>query len=66
MQLGDLVRSKYDISRGVEGPLGIVIDIHDWKRGTNTYVSVKVWLFKHRCADTFSIDQLEVIHDMQN
>ena len=61
MQVGDLVRSKWDISKGIEGPLGIVVEVEGWKRGKNVYTTVHVFLFKSRRVDRFNINQLEVM-----
>ena len=63
MQTGDLVRSKWDISNGIEGPLGIVVDIEGWKRGKNVYTTVYIFLFKSRSVDAFNINQVEVMSE---
>ena len=63
MQVGDLVRSKWDIGKGIEGPLGIVVDIEDWKRGKNVYTTVRIFLFKSRRVDSFNINQIEVMSE---
>ncbi len=63
VKAGDLVRSTWDISKGIQGPLGIVVSMKDWTRGTNSYTTVHVFLFKGRRVDTFNIKQLEVMND---
>ena len=66
MKLGDLVRSTWDIKEGNEGPLGLVVEIQDWRRGKNTYTTVRVLLFKSRKVESFNINQLEVMDEYQN
>ena len=61
MQLGDLVRSTWDISKGIEGPLGIVMSLKEWHRGNKAFITVRVFLFKSRRIDSFNIKQLEVM-----
>ena len=61
MKKGDLVRSKWDISRGIEGPLGIVVDIEGWKKGSSVYTKVHVFLFKSRRVDWFRASEVEVM-----
>ena len=63
MKIGDLVRSKWDIGNGIEGPLGIVVNIEGWKKGTNVYTTVYVFLFKSKRVDHFNINQIEVMHE---
>jgi hypothetical protein len=63
---GDLVRSRWDIKKGIEGPLGIVVDIEGWKRGKNVYTTVHVFLFKSKRVDTFNKNQLEVMGGYKN
>ena len=45
-------------------PLGMVTAIKDWTRGEKTYTSVYVLLFKSRTVDSFSIDQLVKLEDI--
>ena len=33
MNIGDLVRSQKDVNEGIEGPLGIIVDIDRNKKG---------------------------------
>ena len=64
MQIGDLVRSKWDISKGIEGPLGIIVDIDDWKRGKNlVHTTIHVFLFKSKRVDSFNVDQIQVMSE---
>ena len=63
MQIGDLVRSKWDISKGIEGPLGIVVDIEGWKNGSSVYTKVHVFLFKSRRVDWFRPKEVEVMDE---
>ena len=63
MQIGDLVRSKWDISKGIEGPLGIVVDIEGWKKGNSVYTKVHVFLFKSRRVDWFRPKEVEVMNE---
>ena len=64
MQAGDLVCSRWDLSQGMIEPLGMVTVIKDWTRGEKTYTSVYVLLFKSRTVDSFSIDQLVKLEDI--
>ena len=64
MQIGDLVCSKRDLSQEIVEPLGMVTAIKDWTRGEKTYTSVYVLLFKSRTVDSFSIDQLVKLEDI--
>ena len=64
MQIGDLVCSKHDLSQGLIDPLGMITDIKDWTRGEKTYTSVYVLLFKSRTVDSFSIEQLIKLEDI--
>ena len=63
MQIGDLVRSKWDISKGIEGPLGIVVDIEGWKKGSSIYTKVHVFLCKRRRVDWFRPKEVEVMDE---
>jgi len=63
VQIGDLVRSKWDISKGIEGPLGIVVDIEGWKKGSSVYTKVHIFLFKSRRVDWFRPGEVEVMYE---
>jgi hypothetical protein len=63
VQIGNLVRSKWDIKKGIEGPLGIVVDIEGWKKGKNVYTTVYIFLFKSRRVDSFNINQIQVMDE---
>ena len=63
VKAGDLVRSTWDISKGIQGPLGIVVSMKAWTRGINSYTTVYVFLFKGRRVDSVNIHQLEVMHE---
>ena len=63
MQIGDLVRSKWDISKGIEGPLGIVVDIEGWKKGSSVYTKVHIFLFKSKRVDWFRPSEVEVMDE---
>ncbi len=64
MQIGDLVCSKWDLSKGLVSPLGMVTAIKDWTRGEKTYTSIYVLLFKSRTVDAFNVDQLVKLEDI--
>ena len=63
MQIGDLVRSKWDISKGIEGPLGFVVEIEGWKKSSSVYTKVHVFLFKSRRVDWFRPKEVEVMNE---
>ena len=64
MQAGDLVCSRWDLSKGLVEPLGMVTAIKDWTRGGKTYKSVYVLLFKSRTVDCFNMGQLVKLEDI--
>ena len=64
MQIGDLVCSKGDLNQGLIDPLGMIIDIKDWKRGENTYTSIFILLFKSKTIDAFNPNQLVKLEDI--
>jgi len=61
VEIGDLVRSYADISRGVKGPLGIIVDMSSWTRSNRTYKSIHVFLFKSRTVHKFNSNELKVM-----
>ena len=63
VKAGDLVRSTWDISKGIQGPLGIIASMKDWTRGINSYTTVYVFLFKGRHVAPLPANQLEVMHE---
>jgi len=63
MEVGDLVCSRWDISRGHTKPLGMITDMKNWIRGGKTYTTIYVLLFKSRTVDGLNIDQLVKFED---
>lgn len=66
MQIGDLVCSKWDISKGLIDPLGIVTDIKEWNHNQKKYMSIFVFLFKSKSIDAFSLSRLIKLEDVVN
>ena len=64
MQVGDLVCSKWDVSKGHYEPLGMITKIEDWMRMGKIYKSVYVLLFKSRTVDNFSVERLIKFEDI--
>ena len=64
MQIGDLVCSKWDLSKGLIKPLGMITEFKVWTRKEKTYTSVYVLLFKSKTVDAFNVEQLIKLEDI--
>lgn len=66
MQIGDLVCCKWDVSKGLIDPLGIITDIKEWNHNKKNHILFFVFLFKSRTIDAFSLDRLIKLEDIPN
>ena len=64
MQVGDLVCSKSDLSQGHIEPLGMITNIEEWARIGRIYTRVYVLLFKSKTVNSFNMDQLIKLEDV--